>query len=186
MNFNIAKLVYYTFSCLVTGNMMSLICIIIIMAICKSPIVHLVCSKTLGTKIVFNSLESTVIPKRNKIKSLRKILGGKQGVLWETWIYYLRHLLNFKSSRKVKSVSIDLSDSKQFFLPSLMKIHFNVISNQHKRGPLLHLTESVFSHPLHGLVKRFTGTCTPGQIRLVNIQNPLWRRRCVITPTATY
>ena len=84
MNFNIAKLVYYTFSCLVTGNMMSLICIIIIMAICKSPILHLVCPKTLGTRIVFNSLESTVIPKRNKIKSLRKILGGKQGVLWET------------------------------------------------------------------------------------------------------
>ena len=83
MNFNIAKLVYCTFSCLVTGNMMNLICIIIIMAICKSPILHLVCPKTLGTRIVFNSLESTVIPKRNKIKSLRKILGGKQGVLWE-------------------------------------------------------------------------------------------------------
>ena len=83
MNFNIAKLVC-TFSCLVTGNMMSLICIIIIMAICKSPILHLVCLKTLSTRIVFNSLESTVTPKRNKIKSLRKILGGKQGVLWET------------------------------------------------------------------------------------------------------
>ena len=83
MNFNIAKLVC-TFSCLVTGNMMSLICIIIIMAICKSPILHLVFPKTLSTRIVFNSLESTVTPKRNKIKSLRKILGGKQGVLWET------------------------------------------------------------------------------------------------------
>ena len=83
MNFNIAKLVYCTFSCRVTGNMMSLICIIITMAICQSPIVHLVCPKTLSTRIVFNSLESTVIPKRNKIKSLRNILGGKQGVLWE-------------------------------------------------------------------------------------------------------
>ena len=77
MNFNIAKLVYCTFSCLVTANMMSLICIIIIMAICKSPILHLVCPKTLGTRIVFNSLESTVIPKRNKIKSFTQNFRGQ-------------------------------------------------------------------------------------------------------------
>ena len=41
---------------------------------------------------------------------------------------------------------------------SLVKLEPHIISNQRKRSPLRHFGKAVFSHPLHGLMKGFTGT----------------------------
>ena len=41
--------------------------------------------------------------------------------------------------------------------PQLANIQRHVVSNKHKWRPLRHLGKTVFSHPLHGLLKGFTG-----------------------------
>ena len=49
-------------------------------------------------------------------------------------------------------------------LPLFSEIQCHVIPNQYKWRPLPNIRKAVFSHPLHGLVKRFTGTFPTNEV----------------------
>ena len=87
----------------------------------------------------------------------------------------LRPLQNFASECVVTDINCTSFDWKYVTLYNIQKwcqlltFECHIISNQHKRRPLLNVREAIFSHPFHGLVKRFTCTFSTNKVLVKSI-----------------
>ena len=71
---------------------------------------------------------------------------------------YIKTALMFKVTTEIEINFYIWSTCSHRVLSSLVKLEPHIVSNQRKRSPLRHFGKAVFSHPLHGLMKGFTGT----------------------------